>query len=339
MSADGDGDTMTLHAFDDIDDAVQATRSFLFPFERGTCLRLALVVFFIGGAGMNVPVTGFNAPPTTPGAPGGPGDGLPQLTDTVLFVIAAIVVIALVLALVFAFVGSVMEFVLVESLRSESVHVRRYWGRYWRRGARLFGFRVVLGLMALAIGGGLVAIVALPALTGAGSLSVGLLIALLPVFFLVALLFGLLYGFTSAFVVPTMLLENCGVLAGWRRMWPVIRTEWKEYVAYAVLAWLFQAVLAMIVAMIVGIGAMILAIPFVLIGVVVWAALAFSTPALVLMGALVVVYLAFLLVVVLLAQVPVQTGLRYYALFLLGDTAPSLDPVPDQRMAVRDEGA
>lgn len=329
---------MSLHAFDDIDDAVQATRSFLFPFERGTWLRLALVVFFVGGAGVNIPVTGFNTSTTTPGSPGGPSDSLPQLTDTVLFVIAAIVVITLVLALAFAFVGSVMEFVLVESLRNEAVHVRRYWSRYWRRGARLFAFRVVLGLVALAIVGGLVALVALPALTGAGNLSVGLLFALIPLFFLVVLVFGLVNGFTTAFVVPTMLLENCGVLAGWRRVWPTIRAEWKEYVAYAVLAWLFQAVLAMLVAMLVGVGAMLLAIPFVIVGVVVWAALAFSTPALVLMGALVVVYLAIVLIIVLLVQVPVQTGLRYYALFLLGDTVPSLDPVPDQRAAVRDEG-
>lgn len=51
--------------------------------------------------------------------------------------------------LLFAFVGSVMEFAFVESLRSEEIHVRRYWTRYWRRGARLFGFRVGLGLVAL----------------------------------------------------------------------------------------------------------------------------------------------------------------------------------------------
>lgn len=327
---------MTLHAFDDIDDAVQATRSFLFPVDRGTWLRLALVVFFVGGVGANVPTTGFNAPPTDPGGPASPADGtFPQLTDTVVLAIVALVAVLLVVGLAFALVGSVMEFAFVESLRREEVHVRRYWTQNWRRGVRLLGFRLGLGLLALLLVGGLLALVALPALTGAGGLSLGLLLALVPVFLLVALAFGLVNGFTTSFVVPAMLLEDRTVLGGWRRVWPTVRAEWKEYAVYAVLAWLFQAVLAVLVGLVVGIGALFLAIPFVLVGFLVWMALSFSTAALLLMGVLVVVYVAIVLVAGLLVQVPVQTGLRYYALFLLGDTDPSLDPVPDQRTAVR----
>ena len=37
---------MSLYAVDAIDDALSATRSFLWPFDRGRWLRLALVVFF-----------------------------------------------------------------------------------------------------------------------------------------------------------------------------------------------------------------------------------------------------------------------------------------------------
>lgn len=331
---------MSLHAFDDIDDAVQATRSFLFPVDRRTWLRLGLVVFFVGGASVNAPVTGFNVPATGPAGPTAPpGDPVPQLTDAVLLAIAAVVAVLVLVVLLFAFVGSVMEFAFVESLRSEEVHVRRYWTRYWRRGARLFGFRVGLGLVALLLVGGLVAAVALPALSGAGGASLGLFVALLPVLFLLAVVFGLVNGFTTAFVVPAMLLEDRGVLDGWRRVGPIVRTEWKEYAVYAVLAWLFQAVLATLVALVVGIGGLFLAVPFLAVGFLVWLALSLSPAALLLMGVLAVVYVAVLLLAGLLVQVPVQTGLRYYALFLLGDTAPSLDPVPDQRAAVRAEDA
>lgn len=327
---------MSLHAFDDIDDAVTATRSFLFPIDRGTWLRLALVVFFVGGASVNAPTTGFNVPGT---GPDGPTPPVPELTDTVLFAIAAIVAVLVLVVLLFAFVGSVMEFAFVEALRSEEVHVRRYWSRYWRRGARLFGFRVGLGLVALLLVGGVVAAVALPALSGAGGVSFGLFVALLPVLFLLAMVFGLVNGFTTAFVVPAMLLEDRGVLDGWRRVWPIVRAKWKEYAVYAVLAWLFQAVLATLVALSVGIGGLFLALPFLVVGVLVWLALSFSPAALLLMGMLAVLYVAIVLFAGLLAQVPVQTGLRYYALFLLGDTDPSLDPVPDQRAAVRAEDA
>ncbi|MFB6172203.1 MAG: hypothetical protein ABEJ23_06695 [Haloarculaceae archaeon] len=326
---------MALHAFDDIDDAVQATRSFLFPVDRGTWLRLALVVFFTGGVSANVPV-GFDAPPSGVGAPA-PSEVIPPRGDEIVLALVALVVLAVAVALVFGFVGSVFEFVFVESLRSEEVHVRRYWRRHWRRGARLFGFRLVLGLVGLALAGGLVALVALPALTGSGALSIGLLLALLPVAFVLALAFGLVNGFTTGFVVPAMLVEDRTVLGGWRRIWPVVRAEWKEYAVYAVLSLLFRAALAMLVGIVVGVGALLLAIPFVVLGVAVWAALSFSTAGLVLLGALVVVYLVALAVVVLFVQIPVQTGLRYYALLLLGDTDPSIDPIPDQRAAVRDE--
>ena len=39
---------MALHAIDDVGDALDATRAFLFPFDRTKWLKLALVVFFVG---------------------------------------------------------------------------------------------------------------------------------------------------------------------------------------------------------------------------------------------------------------------------------------------------
>ena len=54
------------------------------------------------------------------------------------------VVIAAFVAITVAFVGAIMEFVFVESLREREVHVHEYANAYWRRGLRLFGFRLVL---------------------------------------------------------------------------------------------------------------------------------------------------------------------------------------------------
>ena len=42
---------MSLHALDDIGDALDATKSLLLPVDPPQWLRLALVVFFIGGGG------------------------------------------------------------------------------------------------------------------------------------------------------------------------------------------------------------------------------------------------------------------------------------------------
>jgi hypothetical protein len=49
-------------------------------------------------------------------------------------------------------------------------------------------------------------------------------------------------------------------------------------------------------------------------------------------------YVVVVFVVTLLVRVPFQTFLRYYALFVLGDTNPDFDVIPDARAAVRADG-
>ncbi|MFC7193547.1 hypothetical protein ACFQL4_01035 [Halosimplex aquaticum] len=63
---------MSLAALNDIDDAIEATKRFLTPFDRVRWFRLAVVMFFVGGVGFSFP--GF------PGGFGGdtdPGEPMP----------------------------------------------------------------------------------------------------------------------------------------------------------------------------------------------------------------------------------------------------------------------
>jgi len=166
---------MVLYALDDIDDAIDVTRGLLTPVDRTVWVKLAVVAFFIGGPG-----AGFNGFQYTfggNGGTGGPPPGgvvTPDLGFPVWALIAAIVGVVLLIALAFALVGSIMEFVFVESLRSEEVTIRRYWGRRWRQGVRLFGFRVLIGFVVL----GTAALTA-----GFGVLFVALTVTLLPLYF------------------------------------------------------------------------------------------------------------------------------------------------------------
>ncbi|WP_276270555.1 DUF7544 domain-containing protein [Haloarcula litorea] len=66
---------MTLHAVDDIGDAIDATKSFVLPFELGTWLRLAFVVFFIGGGGGTGGVQNLSNLGDMGGGGGGGGTG------------------------------------------------------------------------------------------------------------------------------------------------------------------------------------------------------------------------------------------------------------------------
>jgi hypothetical protein len=65
--------------------------------------------------------------------------------------ITVLVVATILLGLVFALVGAIMEFVFIESLRTGDVSIRRSWSDRWRQGLRLFGFRIAIGLPALGL--------------------------------------------------------------------------------------------------------------------------------------------------------------------------------------------
>jgi len=330
---------MALYALDDLDDALDATRSFLTPVDRTTWAKLAVVALFVGGTGTNVFSWSFGGG----GGDGGPtpGTGAPTVDfgPEAWLLIGGIVGVLALLGLGFLLVASIMEFVFVESLRNETVTIRRYWNRRWRQGLRLFGFRLVVGLLVLASVALLAAPFLLPLLgvpMGGGAM-IGAFLVLLPLFLVLAVVVGLVNGFTTVFVVPVMILEDCGVLAGWRRLWPTITSQWKQYLAYAVAGFFLSIVGGVAVGIATALGALVLLIPFGILFVIGGVTLVFASE-LAGIAILVVVGIAYalaVLAVAALAQVPVKSYLRYYALFVLGDVESEFDLVTEQRARVR----
>jgi hypothetical protein len=332
---------MALYALDDVDDALDATRAFLTPVDRTTWVKLALVALFVGGPGANFGGSQFSA-----GGDGGPGAMPPtDLGPRAWLLVAGVVGLLLLLGLAFAFVGSVMEFVFVESLRNRTVTVRRYWGRRWRQGARLFGFRLVLGLFTAGAALLFAAPFVLPLLgldvgvAPTGGALLGLLFVLLPVFVVLAVVVSLVDGFTTVFVVPIMTLEDCGVLDGWRRLWPTVPAQWTQYLAYVVVGFFLSLFGGLLVAVVTAVLAFALLIPFGILfllgaGLLVFVAEPLGIAVFVVFGLL---YALAVVAAAALVQMPVQTYLRYYALLVLGDVEPAFDLIPDQRRAVRAE--
>ncbi|AUV81325.1 hypothetical protein C2R22_06305 [Salinigranum rubrum] len=323
---------MSWDAVDSLDDAREATESLLFPLSWRTWLRLVVVTFFVGGVGggggAGQAAQGAVSSPSPPGATLD-GATLPTIPTPSLgdvgTVLLAVVVVAVVLALGYAVVGAVMEFVLVESLRRRRVELRRPFRQFLVPGLRLFAFRalVLAGLFASA---------AVPLLLFVGVLPVsGSRVVLLPLLVAVAGLVWfagvLVLRLTTDFVVPTMVGEGRTVLSAWRRFAPLCRAAWREVVLYLVVRLVLGAAAALVVGLAVGLGALVVALPFVLVGGAVVATVGLQGVGLVVLVALGAAFSLSVLLLSVVVQVPVVTYFRYYGLLLLGRLDGRLDLV------------
>ncbi len=329
---------MALYAVDDVGDAIDATRAFLFPIDRSRWLRLAVVTFFVaGGFGLNGPVNAGSSISSSAGGVSDVSGAIPGDLPTILALIAAVVAAVVV---VLGLVGSVMEFVFVESLRSEAVHVRRYGRRYLGAGLRLFAFRLTLFLLAAGVVAGVVYVAGPtgPVLTWTDAQLFSAALLALPLIVVLFPLVALIDGVTVDFVVPVAVLQDRSIVDGWRRFWPTLRANVWQYAAYVLVAFLLDIVVGLAAATAVGIAAVVLAIPFVVIGVAAFlvGGGTLTTAVTAAIAVLVVVYVLLVLAVVALVQVPLQTFLRHYTLLVLGDTDDDLDLIPDRRTAVRE---
>ncbi|MFC7027209.1 hypothetical protein ACFQJ5_05735 [Halomicroarcula sp. GCM10025324] len=368
---------MALHAVGNIDDAIDATKAFVLPFELRRWLKLAFVVFFLGGGGgtggiQNIGNLGNIGDGGGPGGPGGgatggfsltaPVETLPALSD-VLFqvpgpdvpadpsgalgglgvaVVAIAVIVILAIALVFAVVGAVMEFVFTKSLITQEVHVRRSFRKHLGDGLWLLGFRIVLGILGLLVFGsillGLFALVVGADLANLGtSVMLGSIGLVVVVIAAAALVLGTISGFTNVFVVPLMVQGDEGILAGWGRLWSSITAEPKQYLAYLFLSVVLGIGVGIVGAVLGAIAFVVLAIPFGIVGALFWFALGEGLASGVLVGIVALLFVLALLVVANLIKAPLQSFLRYYAMLVLGDIDADLDPIPEVRASIRDE--
>ncbi|WP_455636373.1 DUF7544 domain-containing protein [Methanoculleus bourgensis] len=153
-----------------------------------------------------------------------------------------------------------------------------------------------------------------------------MIIALIPVILVAALLFGLVFLLTTDFVVPIMIREDCGIIAGWRRLIGMIASRFWQTVVYVIVRFVLGLVAAIAQAILVILTLVVIAIPFILVGIVLLAALQEN---IVLLLALVIPYLIIAIPVALLIAVPFITFFRYYALLVLEGLLPEYRLLPE----------
>ena len=315
---------MVWEAVDAIADAWEATRTLVWPPVVRSWLVLGVVVFFVTGASTANPSINLNL-----GEPAVPwlsrhalGAGYFDPATLTLVVIAVSGFIAVSLA--YGLVAAMLEFTFVTIARSKEVRLRGNVGPY-------FGFGLQLLLLRIAIGGDiLVAAVAVTLLLGLlGGWFMLLLVLASPMLLVAGMVVWGVLRFTVDFVVPIMLIDEVGILQGWRRFATELRLKWWEYGLYAIL----RIILGIIATAVVSAGfillAILLAIPFGIIGALAWlmAAAFLVEPAasLVLYGVGALYLVSAMLASVVVLHVPVQTYLRYYALLVLARVSPEWD--------------
>jgi hypothetical protein len=235
---------LPISAVDTIPLAFQHTRQQLLqPFRFWQWTRLAVVGLLAGelGSGSGCNRSNFHLP-THPGVyPHGMIPALPALDTALLVALAALLVVTgLLFAIILMYIGSVMRFVLFDSVMAKQCHIRQGWSRRQSEGWRYFLWKL---LYLLATFAGLFLLLVIPAsfafamgwLKAPSEHLLRLILGGIVLFFVLLIFFvamAVIFVLTKDFVIPQMAIEGIGAIEGWRRLWPMIKAEKGGYAGY-----------------------------------------------------------------------------------------------------------
>ncbi|MDY7081717.1 MAG: hypothetical protein SXQ77_04750, partial [Halobacteria archaeon] len=123
-----------------------------------------------------------------------------------------------------------------------------------------------------------------------------------------------------------------------------LKSEWKQYGVYLIVEFIAGLSVNLVVGLLMLLVGIVLLIPFLIIAFILLAIFPSSgfVPAtalgFVVLGVVALIFFLIFIAISLLAQVPVITYFKYYALFVLGDTNEEFDLIPDIREEVRADG-
>jgi hypothetical protein len=314
-------DMSEWYAFDALDDAINRTKALLWPIKLGVWLRIAIIAFFVGGyGGVNVPVqyTTGELPPEV-------GSVMVQHLPLIFGVIALIAAVAIILGVV----GSVIQFVFVDCLSQAEISLTKHIRPRLGKGLRLFGFMVGVTLLFITLLLIPVILFLIPALSAGGDIGPQIVLpfVLLYLFYLIliAIPFGLLIMFTVDFVVPIMIRDDCGVIEGWKRCFAMLKKGWKQAAIYALVKIVLGIATAIIIFIIAFIVLLVVAVPFILLGIALVSIYSFWV-GLLIVG---IPFVIIMILIMLFIQVPFVTFFRYYSLRVLGDFSPEYALLPE----------
>jgi hypothetical protein len=333
---------MSWYAIDAIDRAFSRTKKALLePFDFWKWVKLAIIVFFVGGLGgsnyggqgtnyqMGSEDFGNDFPAIEPGVmPVFPydisRDGLSyiQSIDPVA-IIAAAVIFFILLVVVFSYISSIMEFVFVESLVKNEVRLWAYSKKFMGKGFNLLLIRLSIVLLFFIIF--VLALLpfipvfitespdfAIPAFIGGIFWIFGVII-------LLALIGAVINSFLSL-AIPLSIYRDTGILSAFKMVYRNFRKNWQEVLVYWFIRFLLGIGISLLALILFVILVLTLTIVFLIIdGILYYLFSTFvSEPMLwILLIPFALAELLFIFATLLMLSVPVAVFLKYHLLSFL----------------------
>ncbi|WP_440948534.1 DUF7544 domain-containing protein [Methanosarcina sp. T3] len=332
---------MSWYGIDAVDRAFSRTRKALFePFDFWKWVKLAIIIFFVGGIGYNYEGSGTNYrtgsedlgnnfPNIEPGRisdlpSGTSGFGLNYVQSiSPLAIIAAVIVFLLILALIFSYISSVMEFVFVESLVKNEVFFWAYSKKFMGKGFNLLLVRLAIALIFLV----LFALALLPfipiILKESSDFSFPLLIGGLFWFFAAVILLALLGAVVNSFLslaIPLVIYRETGILSAFRMVYGNFRKSWQQILVYWFIRFLLGIGVTILAVVLFGLLVLALIIAFLIIdGIVYFLFSTFISEPLnwILLIPFVIVELLLIFATLMLLSVPLAVFMKYHLLSFL----------------------
>lgn len=332
---------MSWNAIDAVDRAFSRTRKALFePFDFWKWVKLAIIVFFVGGMGSNYGGSGTNYqtgsydygsdfPDIEPGEmPDFPsyisGLGLNYIQSIEpLAIIAAAIIFFILFILVFSYISSVMEFVFVESLVRNEVHLRAYVRKFLGKGFNLLLIRLAISLIVIV----LFILALMPFipvfLTDSPDFTAPSLVGGIFWIFGVIILLALIGAVVSSFLslaIPLSIYRETGILSAFRMVYRNFRKCWQEVLVYWFIRFALGIAIGILALILFGMLILALVIVFLIIdGIIYFLFSTFVSDSLlwILLIPFVLVELLFIFGTLLMLSVPFAVYMKYHLLSFL----------------------
>lgn len=308
-----------------IETAFNRTIELLWPPRVEIWLRITIITLFLGGVMINpirtedLQMSGvLNSLPGTEVISG---------YLTLLFTILAGLLVA---GLIYVIFSAIFQFVFVDCLSSGKIQLTRTFRLRLRKGLHLAGFYFVLLILILLSAFAVTITIMMPVMLSGDPDFITvlfLLIETLVVLLIILIPIWIIAILTADFVVPVMIVDDCGIITGWRRVVGLFHGKWAEACIYTAL----KIAIIFLAGVVLGIIIFLVSIPLGLTGAVLTIGEGL-TPVITPPGVIFLVLdSAAMILISLLLLVPVITFFRYYSLEVLRDLNPRYTLLTDYR--------